>query len=106
MKDLISGTKKYIHSTNMKHLAVPQYEGLSIDNILEKAGPNAEFKRHLPINQELIKLPKQWIVNVAYTLLGDPFANWVMQQIEARNQKVYTDHNLLINVDPDIMAAF
>ena len=78
MKDLISGEKKFVSSSSIKHLSVPQYDGLSIQNILDKVGGNDIFMGHMPILKEMTKLPKQWIVNVAYTLLGDPFADWVM----------------------------
>ena len=61
---------------------------------------------HMPIFKEMAKLPKQWIVNVAYTILGEPFADWVMSQIEARNTKVAKERDLMINVDPAIAAAW
>ena len=58
----------------------------------------------MPIEKELPKLPKQWICNVAYSLIGDPFRDWVMQQVEARNQKQAVERNLNIAVDPAIGA--
>ena len=60
----------------------------------------------MPIQKEMQKLPKQWIVNVAYTLIGEPFAEWVMSQIETRNAKMAKERNLMINVDPAIAAAW
>ena len=60
----------------------------------------------MPIHKEMAKLPKQWIVNVAYTLLGEPFADWVMSQIEARNTKMAKERDLMINVDLAIAAAW
>jgi hypothetical protein len=58
----------------------------------------------MPIEKELSKLPKQWICNVAYSLIGDPFRDWVMHQVEARNQKQAVERNLNIAVDPTISA--
>ena len=52
------------------------------------------------------KLPKGWIANVAYTLVGDDFATWIMNQVDARNLKIAQDRNLMINLDPEIAAAF
>ena len=53
MKDLICAVKKYIKSDKLRHLAVPQYEGLSTDDILAKIGDNPNFKLHMPIEREL-----------------------------------------------------
>ena len=61
---------------------------------------------YMPIERELIKLPKQWIVNMAYTLIGDDFFNWMMMKVQERNQKVIKDRDLMITVDPEIMAAW
>ena len=62
--------------------------------------------QYFPIQKEMKKLPKQWIVNVMYTCLGDAFANWVKDRIEARNKKVTQEKNLLIDMDPGVAAAF
>ena len=43
---------------------------------------------YYPVKQEIRKLPKQWIANVAYSVLGDDFSDWVKEQIEARNEHV------------------
>ena len=60
----------------------------------------------LPCEKEIVKLPKQYLVNVIYTVAGEDFAKWVKEKIEARNTKVQTDKDLMINVDPAIAAAF
>ena len=65
-----------------------------------------EFQLHMPIEKEMDKLPKGWIANVAYTLVGDDFATWIMNQVDARNLKIAQDRNLMINLDPEIAAAF
>ena len=58
----------------------------------------------MPIEKELSKLPKQWICNIAFSLIGEPFRDWVMNQVEARNQKQAIERNLNIAVDPTIRA--
>ena len=37
---------------------------------------------------EVLKLPRSYIANVAYTIAGDDFQNWADAKIEARNKKV------------------
>jgi hypothetical protein len=52
------------------------------------------------------KLPKEWIGNVGYSILGNTFSNWVKDQIEARNQKLQVQGSMHIELDPDVAAAF
>ena len=56
----------------------------------------------LPCEKEIIKLPKQYLVNVIYTVVGEQFSNWVRSKIEERNAKVQIEKDLMINVDSDI----
>jgi len=60
----------------------------------------------MPIPREIAKVGKQWIINIAYTIIGDDFADWVMQVVTNRNLKIQKDHNLMINIDPEIKAAW
>ena len=62
--------------------------------------------KRLPCEKEIIKLPKQYLTNVIYTIVGKDFATWVRAKIEERNAKVSKDKDLMIAVDPAIAAAF
>jgi hypothetical protein len=61
---------------------------------------------YFPMGKEQAKLPKQWVVNVAASLLGGIFNDWVKEQIERRNKRVAIERDVMINLDPDIAAAF
>ena len=63
-------------------------------------GRKNEFRYYMPCVKEIIRLPKQFIINVAYTVIGDPFKEWIREQIETRNKKVTKEKDLLINMDP------
>ena len=60
----------------------------------------------LPDMIEIPRLPKEYIANVAFTVLGKPFGDWVKGQIELRNYKITTDKQLNIDLDPELAAAF
>ena len=60
----------------------------------------------MPTYQELKKVPKQWIVNVAYSLIGDDFASWVMKQFTIRNQRVQMERDQMISIVPEIRAIW
>ena len=95
--------------TEVQNINIPYYKGLSIEEILEwAAGYNeGEAMEGLPITEkERLKLPREYIGNVIYTIAKDPFQNWVDEQIEARNQKVAQDHDLSIAMDPEIAKLF
>ena len=96
LKDLVSGAKKskflmmlhflilnitliLLKSEHIQHLAVPQYEGLNIDTILGHVANDEKGHRHLPVPQEIRKCPKQWLINVIYSVIKEPFGAWVKQ---------------------------
>ena len=51
-------------------------------------------------------MPHQWLANVIYTVFGRQFALWIEQKIRERNEKMESKHNLLIQMDPLVAAAF
>ena len=55
---------------------------------------------------EIPRLPKDFLANVAFTVVGKPFGDWVKSQIEARNQKIIIERQLNIDLDPELAAAF
>ena len=60
MRDLMSGKRKRIKGTDVKHLNVPQYEGLKLETFLEFAGRYPGVMRALPIERkEIDKLPRK-----------------------------------------------
>ena len=57
-------------------IQLPYYEGLSIDEIFDfaKVAENGKAMRALPEDlKERKKMPRAYIANVIYTLIGDPF---------------------------------
>ena len=90
LKDLVSDDKKskflikllflilnftfiVMKSSHIQHLSVPQYEGLNIETILSHVENDQDVHRHLPDLQEIRKCPKQWLINVIYTICKDNF---------------------------------
>ena len=56
--------------------------------------------------KEILKLPRAYLGNVLYTVVGDPFKRWVKEQMEARNKKVTEKGDMIVNMDPEIAAIF
>ena len=107
MKDIISGKRRTIKSVDVKHLGVPLFEGLSTNDILQWASQFPQVAESLPIEpREVDKLLRQYVINVVYTLVGDPFRLWVDQVMTARNTKITQERNLGIELDPEILRVF
>ena len=87
-------------------LNVPQYEGLSIDRILEKGQEHPQVVNYLPDEHDIDRLPRSFIVNVTYTLMGEKFKSWVQEVIVERNNKIAENRKLIIELDPAVATAF
>ena len=56
--------------------------------------------------RDMHKVPRQWLGNIAYTIIGKPFADWVSTEVANRNDALARKNNLIIDMDPQIAAAF
>ena len=106
MKDLIEGKKKFVPMDRVVHAHVPAYENLKLADIFNEFLKHQAVIQFLPDDKELRKTPKQWIVNVGATVIGEPFRAWIGEKIKERNAAVTTQKNMLITMDPQIAAAF
>ena len=96
-----------IKGRDVRYIQIPQYDGLSIkdiSNFLEEG--HRHVFQYMPDAQEIHKVPKQWIANVANSILKNIFSDWVKAQVESRNETVRSKKNMMIQMDPEIAAAF
>ena len=106
MADLVAGRRKRIKQVDVKHITVPFFEGLKIETMLEYAAQYPEVMQALPmVQREREKLPRGYLANVIYTIVGEPFKTWVEQIVDQRhNQRRQEDDQILL--DPEIAVAF
>ena len=45
-------------------------------------------------------------MNIAYTIIGAPFANWVSKAVSNRNMELAKKQDLILDLDPEIVKAF
>lgn len=62
--------------------------------------------RHLPDSKDIPRLPRQWLINVCYTVVGEQFAAWVNRLVEARNAERAQEKELMIDLDPEVAQVF
>ena len=65
-----------------------------------------EVMKHLPILKELEKVPKAWVCNVIFSVIGSQFEDWVADRIRKRNERVTVLRDLNIDMDPKVLAAW
>ena len=46
------------------------------------------------------------MINLAYTIVGQPFADWAHNIIQRRNQRLMEEQKLGIDIDPEILERF
>ena len=59
------------------HIPIPQYEGLSIEDMLTFLRRYPALGEYFPEERDIHKLPKKWIADIGFTIVGDDFGKWV-----------------------------
>ena len=73
LRDISAGKRRLILAKVIQLLFVTQLEGLKIETMLLFGSQYPEVMRALPIvEHERLKLHRQYIANVTYTLAGEP----------------------------------
>ena len=93
LRDVMSGAKTSLKTYQIKTIDVPHYEGLTIKDILEYAGEHQVVMNALPIPKECLRLERQYLSNLIYSVVGDPFKDWVDDRVSRRNLKVAIEGN-------------
>jgi hypothetical protein len=75
---------------------------LTIETIFAFCESHTGFWEYMPIERELPYLPRQWLINVAYTIIGAPFKKWVHQQIDIRNEKIRKVRHVEVKMSSEI----
>jgi hypothetical protein len=60
----------------VRELYLPKYNSLSIEACLEFATGYPDVWKYLPMEREIAKLPRYYIVNMIHSVVGEPFKAW------------------------------
>ena len=78
LRELQSGQRKRISCDDINVFQAPQYDGLAIADMLKFAEQYPLVEKALPSEpREILKLHRNYVSTVIYTLVGEPFADWV-----------------------------
>ena len=107
LRDIAAGKRKHIKSTAVKTIQVPHFEGLSFDSMLHNAKKHPGLINYLPAEErEIEKLPRAYLANLIYTIVGERFRDWVKEKVDHRTQKILEDQDMAIEMDPEILQVF
>ena len=95
-----------MNSDDIRHLHVPFYEGLSIDEFLKEASKYEKVRDYMPEGPDLSRMNRQWIYNIVYTIVGQPIQDYVTHKVNERNVKVSEKNKLNLELDPEVFNAF
>lgn len=87
-------------------MSIPQYEGLSIERILNKGFEHHELHKYLPEERDIDRLPRQWVASIVRALLTTEFDAWVDEAVSRRNDTVCKTKKQTVMLAPKINAAF
>ena len=100
LKDIIARKKRKLNNNEVQTLHLPHYKCLSLEKIFTFISDLPRIDSYLPDEPDLSHVPKQWIVNVCAAVIGDPFKQWVREQIEERNELMAEKKEVMIAMDP------
>ena len=101
LRDLARGERRRILAKDVEHIAIPQFEGLTITTMLEYAAMFPEAMKAFPTAaKEREKFPRQYIANVIHTIVGKSFREWMDRKLEDRNADLAEKREMFIELDP------
>jgi len=56
-------------------------------DFIEYLSQHQEAFEYLPDEQDLMNLPRAYLINVIYSIVGDDFRAWVDQRVNFRNEQ-------------------
>ena len=75
--------------------------------MLHNAKKHPGFANYLPLEEkEIEKLPRAYLANLIYTIIGEKFKLWVKQKVQDRTDKRTAEQDMAIEMDPAIYEAF
>lgn len=105
MKALMARKKKALKTSDMKYLYAPQYDTLSISKLLDYAAAYHAVEEYMPDARDIPMLPRQWILNICFSIIGQDFADFVRGQIDDRHTRLAESQDMNVEVDPEILAV-
>lgn len=85
--------------------AVPQIEGLTVEDMLEVAKTNNNTLKHLPDERDWDGLNRKWVADIIYTVDRVKFEKMIKDAVKARKDRLEDKNNLNVEMRPEFAQA-
>ena len=76
-----------------------------MEKFLEFSSDYPFVMMHLPDRKkEVLKFPRQYLINLIHTKLGEKFRNWVDERVNARHNELKEKQDMYIELDPQLAS--
>ncbi len=86
--------------------AVPQIEGLTVEDMLEFAKKRAGIMKHLPDERDWDHMDRKWLSDIIYTTAKADFERIIADAVKARKERLEEKNGLSIHMRPEFAQAF
>ncbi len=86
--------------------AVPQIEGLTVEEMLASANGKPQVLRHLPDERDWDHMDRKWLSDVLYTVDKGNFERMIKDAVKARKERLEIKNNINIGLRPEFAQAF
>lgn len=99
----MSHLHRHIKQKDAKHLFVPHYKSLTVAKILLHCHEHHDgVFEYLPIEKEQKQLPRPWLCDLIFSVVGEPFSEWVTLKSNDRNQELIKKRDVEVELTEEI----
>ncbi len=99
-------TVQYIKRDKVIVAAVPQIEGLTVEDMLELAKRHPNTMKHLPDARDWDHMDRKWLSDVMNTVDRQRFEKMVKDAAKDRKARLEEKRNLVVEMRPEFEQAF
>ena len=93
-------------TAKVKVLHAPQYPNITVSGILDQIGALETAKKYIPERKEAMELPRQYLLDVFYSVEGEVAKKWVEKLCEAHYGEQMDTRNEAVYMTDKVAAAF
>ena len=86
--------------------AVPQIEGLTVEDMLTLAKTSPAALKHIPDERDWDGLNRKWLADILYTVERAKFERAIKEAVKARRDRLEEKNNLIVEMRPGFAQAF
>ncbi len=80
--------------------AVPQIEGLTVEDMLSLAKTSQTALKHIPDERDWDGLNRKWLADVLFTVERVKFEKAIKDAVKARKERLEEKNNLVVEMRP------